>query len=208
MTQYIRRRLDLSISAAISSIIPLHNKFGQGFQVPSIKYQQCQITLSSSLKSSCDATITKLWRTTNRGANIQYDMYKNTKQALKSIRDDHTFRLETQLQSQGFIISFIFENSLQKLNSLLSKANSKVPANIFNFTIKYLSGTLPTRKNLHLWSLSTTSDCSFCLQPESLLHVVAGCKTYLNEGRFTWRQLSFEVSCSNTAIHKISKTLC
>ena len=32
------------------------------------------------------------------------------------------------------------------------------------------------------------SECSFCLEPESLLyHVVAGCKTYLCEGRFTWR---------------------
>ena len=35
--------------------------------------------------------------------------------------------------------------------------------------------------------MSPTSDCSFCLQPESLLHVVAGCKKYLEEGRYTWR---------------------
>ena len=41
-------------------------------------------------------------------------------------------------------------------------------------------------KNLHLWSLSATSYCSFCLQPESLLHVVAGCKKCLDEGRYTW----------------------
>ena len=26
-----------------------------------------------------------------------------------------------------------------------------------------------------------------CFQPESLLHVVAGCRSYLSEGRFTWR---------------------
>ena len=38
-----------------------------------------------------------------------------------------------------------------------------------------------------LWNLSKTSDYSFCVQLESLPHVVAGCKTYLNEGRFTWR---------------------
>ena len=25
------------------------------------------------------------------------------------------------------------------------------------------------------------------MEPESLLHVVAGCKSYLNQGRFTWR---------------------
>ena len=103
---------------------------------------------------------------------------------------DHTCRFQTQLESQGFIIPFILEHSLQNLNSLWSKAHSKLPANIFTFSIKYLNNTLPTRKNLHLWNLSTTSDCSFCLQPESLLHVVAGCKMYLNDGRCTWRHNS------------------
>ena len=65
-----------------------------------------------------------------------------------------------------------------------------LPANIFNFTIKYLNNTLATRKNLYLWGLSNTSDCSFCLQPESLLHIVAGCKAYLDQGHFTWRHNS------------------
>ena len=97
------------------------------------------------------------------------------------------------------IISFILENSLQKLNSLWSKAHSKLPANIFSFSIKYLSNTLRTRKNLHLWNLSTNSDCSVCLQPESFLHVVAGCKTYLNDGRFTRRY--------NSALKFLAQTL-
>ena len=131
--------------------------------------------------------MTKLWRNTNCGTNIQYDIYKNTKQILKSFRAEHTARLQTQLPSQGFIITFLLKHSLQKLNLLWSATQSKLPVNIFNFTIKYLNNTLATRKNLLLWSLSPTSDCSFCLQPESFLHVVAGCKMYLNEGRFTWR---------------------
>ena len=46
-------------------------------------------------------------------ANIQYDIYSNTKQVLKSIRAEHTNRLQTQLKSQGFIISFLLEHSLQ-----------------------------------------------------------------------------------------------
>ena len=122
--------------------------------------------------------------------DIQYDIYKNTKQVLKSIRTEHTNRLKTELPSQGFIISFLLAHSLKNLNSLWSRAQSKLPANIFNFTIKYLNNTLATRKNLYLWGLSNTSDCSFCLQPESLLHIVAGCKVYLDQGRFTWRHTS------------------
>ena len=35
--------------------------------------------------------------------------------------------------------------------------------------------------------MSSTSDFLFCLLPETLLHVVSGCNTYLNEGRYTWR---------------------
>ena len=186
VTKYVRQWLDLPISATISSIIPSRKSFGQAFQLPSIKFQQCQTTLRSSLKSSGDETIIKLWKNTNVGTNIQYDIYRNTKQTLKSIRDEHTSRLRSQLPSQGFVISFLLEHSLKQLNSLWSKAQSKLPANIFNFSIKYLNNTLATRKNLHLWGLSAAPDCSFCLQPESLLHIVAGCKTYLEQGRYTW----------------------
>ena len=118
VTKYVRRWLDLPISATLTSIIHLHSKFGQGFQLPSIKFQQCQTTLCSSLNSSCDETVTKLWRNTNCWANIQYNVYKNLKQVLKSICADHTCRLETQLKSQGFIISFILKNSLRKIHSL------------------------------------------------------------------------------------------
>ena len=36
-----------------------------------------------------------------------------------------------------------------------------------------------------MWGLTSSSECSFCLNPKSLLHVVAGCSSYLD--RFTWR---------------------
>ncbi len=54
------------------------------------------------------------------------------------------------------------------------------------------------------WGISATSECTFCLEPETLLHVVAGCKTYLNEGHFTWRHdsvLNFIASSLKSARH-------
>ena len=60
--------------------------------------------------------------------------------------DEHTSRIQSQLPSQGFIISFLLEHSLKQLNSLWSKTQSKLPAYIFNFCIKYLNNTLATRK--------------------------------------------------------------
>ena len=119
--------------------------------------------------------------------NIQYDTYRNTKQVLKVVRQNHTDKLRYNLTSPGFLITFLMNHSLKTINSLWSSAQSKHPKNIFNFTVRNLNNILATRKNLKLWNISQTSDCSFCFQPESLLHVVAGCISYLSEGRFTCR---------------------
>ena len=73
-------------------------------------------------------------------------------------------------------------------NSDQLPGRSKLPKNIFNFTILYLNNSLPTRRNLLKWGISATSECSFCSAPESLLHVVAGCHSYRE--RFTWRHNS------------------
>ena len=136
---YIRQWLELPISATLNSTVLSSNKLGLAFQLPSVKFQQCQTVLRSSLKSSNDEVIVRVWRNTNCGSNIQYDIYKNTKQLLKFIRTEHTDRLHAGLPSQGFIISFLLAHSLKNLNSLWPRAQSKLPANIFNFTIKYFN---------------------------------------------------------------------
>ena len=73
--------------------------------------------------------------------------------------------------------------SLLSVNSIWSSAQSHLPKNIYNFTIRYINNSLPTVANMT--RLSQSPDCSFCLNPESLLHIVAGCQHYLD--RFTWR---------------------
>ena len=127
---------------------------------------------------------------TSNGMNLQYDIYRNTKELLKAVKSESKERLIHNLQSQGAISSFLLANSLKKLNSIWSIAQSNLPTNIFNFTIKYLNNTLATRKNLSLWNLSQTFDCQFCLNLETLLHIVAGCKVYFEQGHYTWRHNS------------------
>ena len=53
------------------------------------------------------------------------------------------------------------------------------------FTIRYINNSLPTRKNMARWRLSQSPDCSFFLNPKSLLRIVAGPQQYLD--RFVWR---------------------
>ena len=73
-----------------------------------------------------------------------------------------------------------------------------MPKNIFNFYLKYLHNTLPTRKNLFKWSIGQSSACSFCLQSETPQHVVSSCKSYLDQGRYTWRHDSVLNFIANT----------
>ena len=108
----------------------------------------------------------------NCGTHIQYDTYKNTKHIPKTVGADYAEKLKSMQPFQGFIISFLLEKSQKRLNSLWSKAQSSLPTNIFNFTIRYLNNTLANMKNLYMWKLATTRDCSFCLQSKSLLHLV------------------------------------
>ena len=90
------------------------------------------------------------------------------------------------------------EYSLTTLNSLWSSAQSTLPKNIFNFSVKYINNTLPTKTNLKRWGLSSSSDCSFCLTQESLLHIISGCKIYLQQGRYTWRHDSILMFIATT----------
>ncbi|CAB3984919.1 Hypothetical predicted protein, partial [Paramuricea clavata] len=94
-------------------------------------------------------------------------------------------KLRNRLKCQGSFFENVSKFSLSQLNAIWSVSQSKLPKNIFNFTIRYINNTLPTRKNLSRWEISSSSDFSFCLHSESLLHVVAGCQHYLE--RFNWR---------------------
>ena len=162
-------------------IIIIIFKFGLNIYPPSIKYSQCQAFLSNILRKSPNDNIRSLWKTTGTHTNLQYDQYSNTKQVLKSLRANQEERLQSHLISQGFF----FANSLLKLSPIWSLAQSNLPKNIFNFTVKYINNTLPHCKNLTR-VLLTTPDFSFCLMSESLLNIVAGCQFYLQQGRYTW----------------------
>ena len=65
--------------------------------------------------------------------NIQYDVYQNTKDVLKAVHSEHKHRLQTQLQSQGAILSFVLDHSLTVTESIWTSFQSKMPKNIFNF---------------------------------------------------------------------------
>ena len=190
VARYTRHWLELPISSTLSTVILQNSKYGINLILPSTKFIQCQTVIRNALKSSPNPDICSLWAATSNGTNIQYDQYRNTKQVLTAIRKDHEDRINHELTSQGFIMSSILRLSNQKVRGLWSKVQQNMPRNIFNFIIKYLNNTLPTKKNLHKWSLSDSPSCSFCFNPETLQHIVSSCNSYLADGRYTWRHNS------------------
>ena len=202
--QYVRKWLDVPISGTLSNTFLPTSKFGLNLCPPSVKFTQCQTVLRKALKMSQNRSVNDLWKSTSCYTNIQYDAYKSTKDVIKEFHTNHEHRLQNHLLSQGFFFSNVIKYSLTKVNKIWSTAQSKLPKNIFNFTIRYINNTLPTLKNLAKWGLSSSHECSFCLNPETLGHVVAGCKNYLGEGRYTWRHdsiLNFLAKSLQTVNH-------
>ena len=184
VTSYIRQWFELPICATLSTLILPKSKYGINCTRHSKKFLQCQTVIRNALKSSNSDT-NSLWAKTSYACNIQYDQYKNTKKVLNAIQKDNESRITHELKSQGFIISCILAHASFKTLFLWSIVQQNMPKNIFNFSIKYLNNTLATRKNFCKWSISQSSACSFCLQSESLQHVVSRCKSYLEDGRYT-----------------------
>ncbi len=185
VNKYVRKWLEIPISGTLSNVYLTSNKFGLNIYPPSIKFAQCQTVARNALKTSPNHSIKDLWKTTSESKNIQYDVYTSTKEVLKTFNSGQEDKLQNHLILQGSFFSNVIKFSLSKLNGIWSKSQSNLPKNIYNFTIRYINNSLPTRKNLTKWGILSNSDCSFCLNPETLLHVVAGCQTYLP--RFTWR---------------------
>ncbi len=185
VNKFVRKLLEIPVSGTLSNVFLQSNKFGLNIYPPSVKFTQCQTVSRKALKTSPNDCIRNLWKSTCDNTNIQYDVYTSTKEVLKSFKSAQEDKLQNHLLLQGSFFSNTTKFSLSTLNNLWSKSQSSLPKSIYNFTIRYINNTLPTRKNLTKWGIMSNSDCSLCLNPETLLHVVAGCQSYLP--RFTWR---------------------
>ena len=190
VTKYVRQWLDLPIRATLSTLVLKESKYGINLILQLTKFTQCQTVIRNAFKTSPNLDINAMWAATSNGSDIQYDQYKITKQVPSAIQKDHEDRINNELTLQDFIMSSILKLSNIKNRSLWSTVQQNMPKNIFNFMIKYLNNTLPTRKNLHKWSLSYS--------PETLQHVVSSYKSYLEDGKYTWCHNSVLLCIANS----------
>jgi sulfite reductase alpha subunit-like flavoprotein len=109
-------------------------------------YPVSRTALRKALKSSPNESTNDLWKATSNHTNIQYDAYNSTKEVLKDFRSGHEDKLLNQLTSRGSFFCNGTKFALPQLNKAWSIAQSKLPKNIYNFTIRYINNSLPTRK--------------------------------------------------------------
>ena len=173
-------------------------RFGLDLILPSTKLIQCRSVIRQRLKISPNADIRAIYEDTSKGTNVQYDTFQSTRNVIKSIRKTKEDRVVQDLKRQGLTLSFLLTDVLSSTIKLLSIAQSDLPRNISNFTVRYLNNSLPTRKNMVTWGQSNDSSCSACAETETLLHVVAGCKAYLWETRCDWRHNSLLLFLTKT----------
>ena len=85
---YIRKWLDLPVCGTLSNVFLLCNKFGLNICPPSVKFTQYQTVQRKALKSSPNEEIKSLWSSTSVHTNIQYDVFKSTKDVIKKFQAD------------------------------------------------------------------------------------------------------------------------
>ena len=146
VVSYIRRWLEIPICEALSNIFLTKTKLSLSTYPPSTKFVQCQNVAQYVLKSSPNKDTQTLWILTSISTNLQCDHYKDTKQVITAFRSYQQDRLKSHLVSQGSFFFSVTSHSLPKFNPIWSSAQSNMPKNIFNFTVRYINNTLPTKK--------------------------------------------------------------
>ena len=79
---------------------------------------------------------------------------------------------------------------MESAAEIWSKSVSKLPKNIYNFSISYVNNSLANAPNMHKWGKTTSSLCLHCNKNQTLGHVVAGCETSLREKSYNYRHNS------------------
>ena len=200
VSKYVRKWLEIPISGTLDIISLSKSRFGIGFVNVSDRFVQCQTTIRNCLKTSKNADVRRIFEETSNQSNIQYDGFTSTAEAIKSLRESKENRITNELTTQSLVIKALWKNSLSISKSIWQKALSTLPRNIYSFCLRYINNNLSNATNMINWGRAESSLCPLCQQPQTLGHVVGGCKVQLNQGRYDWRHNSVLLNLTNSII--------
>ena len=116
---YFRRWLEIPISGTLDICMLSKLKFGLDVIDPSTKFIQCKAIYRNCLKNSKHEDPQVIHEMASH-TNIQYDRFNSTREIVISMRSDKQDKIKNNLTSQGFIVSFLWNNALKQAAKLLS----------------------------------------------------------------------------------------
>ena len=126
VSRYIHSWLHLPVGATLTNLVLTKNQFGLNLQMHSVKFTQCQTVPRTMLRSSPNPKVQALWKNASNGTNLQYEMYCNTKEVLKTVKSGNRKRFTHNLPSQGDLLSFLLDHSLKILTKTISGLGYRV----------------------------------------------------------------------------------
>ena len=203
LKSYIRLWLEIPISGTLDILSLPKEKLGIGLISVSDRYMQCQVTLRNRLKNSTNADIRKIHSQTSTGPNMKIDSCPSTKEMIKDLRLEKELNID-KLTTQSLVIKSIWSNTMKEMRYLWHKVFQILPKNIHSFCLRYLNNSLATGTNLLKWGRKEESLCPACKSPQTLGHVIGGCKIHLNESRYNYRHDSI-LLCIVTSVSHLEK---
>ena len=186
----MRGCLKFLIAGTLVIIQLSQGKFGICYILISTRFAQCQTVIRKNLRKSTSSDVIKIYHDTNCDTNLQYDQFKSTKEVINQYRKCKEERLTNVLTTLILVIKSIWERGMKSSAVAWSKSITKLPKNIYNFSIRYTNNTLANATNMHKWGKVVSPLCLHCNKIQILSHVIGGCKIALREKRYNFRHNS------------------
>lgn len=130
-------------------------------------YQNALTTLRAA---ETDVSLKTVNAQCKRSLNADISLFRRTKVRSLLVQGKFYELLHTE-ESDATWKSFIFD----------------LPRGVCKFVLNACSDTLPTNRPLCRWGKKTCDKCKHCHNKETLLHILNNCRTFLEQGRYTWR---------------------
>ena len=123
--EYFHHWLEIQISGTLDICMLSKSKFGLDTIDFSTKFIQCKTIYRNRLKNSKHEDTLVIHEMTSH-TNIQYDRFNSTREIVKSVRSNKQDEIKNKLTSQGFIVSFLWENARKQKSKLRPAVQSKM----------------------------------------------------------------------------------
>ena len=159
----------------------------------STKLTQCQSVIRNNLQKSSNNDVVRIYYDTNCDTNCD-DQFKSNKEVITQYRKTKEDRKTFALTTQSLVMKSIWEHEMKSAAGIWSKSISKLPKNIYNFSIRYVNNSLANATNMHKWGKAASPLCFHCNKNQTLGHVVTECETSLREKCYNYRHDSIRLN--------------